>query len=419
MNGDGIQFNINVDESLSEETAYEPAEVSDYLCFDSLGPRDEDTYEESQPFEYLASKMVDIIQNGKVKKRILKEGQGAIIPDLSKVTIHYNSYLEYNDEPFDSTYIRKRPFLFRLSAGETLPGIDIAVATMKPNEKAQFLVHPDYAYGKFGCPDRIPPNAQVLVEIELISFCNTGATVTYQDLDEEAKKKFAEIHKYALGLCSKGNEYFHKRNYKLACREYNMAIGKLEYCELADYGEQEKQQKLLLRLYINNSISYSMVNEPRKCCTFCNKVYYLTKGTALEIPAKVYFHNARALMKLSDFDQAKKRLLKAKAKEPHNPEIAAEFKILEEMQAKDREREKALAKAFVACAIQPESKISDKFKEVVDEICKELIDDQSSNEFKLPSQLTTEEKALVEAKAKEHGLGYKVEAPDAIFVFKK
>jgi len=30
------------------------------------------------------------------------------------VSVHYNAYLEYGDEPFDSTYLRRRPQSFNL-----------------------------------------------------------------------------------------------------------------------------------------------------------------------------------------------------------------------------------------------------------------------------------------------------------------
>lgn len=383
---------------------------------------DEDTYDESQPFELIGKKMQDIIPDGKVKKRILREGNGLVIPDLSMVTVNYNSYLEHNDEPFDSTYIRKKPFVFRLNSGETLPGLDIGVSTMKVNEKAQFIIHPDYAYGKFGCPDRIPPNAYILFEVELKSFSNSGATVTYHSLDEKEQKSFAEIYKYAAGLCSKGNEYFKKRMYKLAMREYNTAVSKLEFCELPTYNEQEQQQKLLLRLYINLAITYSMLNEPRKCCTFCNKIYYITRGTTLQIPAKVYFHNARALIRLSDFDKAKQKLKKAKSMEPNNPEISQEFKILDEAQKKAYEREKMLAQAFLKCnvnfteSLQP---VSDEFKKVIAEICNDMITNQDTERCKkLPRELNKDEKRCVERISREYGLEYE-EIESDVYISKK
>lgn len=33
------------------------------------------------------------------------------------------------------------------------------MATMKRKELARYLIGPSYAFGKFGCPPRIPPNA--------------------------------------------------------------------------------------------------------------------------------------------------------------------------------------------------------------------------------------------------------------------
>ena len=33
------------------------------------------------------------------------------------------------------------------------------MASMRRNEQSQFLIFPEYAFGKIGCPPRIPPNA--------------------------------------------------------------------------------------------------------------------------------------------------------------------------------------------------------------------------------------------------------------------
>lgn len=61
-----------------------------------------------------------------------------------------------NDEPFDSTYLRNKSFEFKLGAGEVVYGLDIAVATMKKMEKAQFIFDPKYYIGEVGCEPRIP-----------------------------------------------------------------------------------------------------------------------------------------------------------------------------------------------------------------------------------------------------------------------
>lgn len=133
------------------ETRYKPEEVFEYLnpsCCDMF--EDEDTYTEGQPFETLAAKMENVTEDGLVKKRVLRKGIGDQIPDLAQVTIDYNAYVEYNDEPFDSTYARKHRFTFRLNQGGVLPGMNAGVGTMRMNEKAQFLVGYQYAYGPHG-----------------------------------------------------------------------------------------------------------------------------------------------------------------------------------------------------------------------------------------------------------------------------
>ena len=94
--------------------------------------------------------------------------------------VHYNGYLEYADEPFDSTRLRGRQQQFTLGkgrlllslqhlsqcvcvcvccAGEVIAGLEVAVRSMRRNERSQFLISSNYAFGKMGCPPRIPPNA--------------------------------------------------------------------------------------------------------------------------------------------------------------------------------------------------------------------------------------------------------------------
>ena len=69
------------------------------------------------------------------------------IPKLAEVRYHYNAYLEYGDEPFDSTYMRGSPEKVYLDADEEkagilqiIQGLTIALRTMQKNEQARFLV---------------------------------------------------------------------------------------------------------------------------------------------------------------------------------------------------------------------------------------------------------------------------------------
>lgn len=70
------------------------------------------------------------------------------IPDGACVTFHYTAFLEHNDEPFDSTVLRGHPERKLLDAGEMLPGLNIAIKTMRLGETSRFLIQPQYAFGE-------------------------------------------------------------------------------------------------------------------------------------------------------------------------------------------------------------------------------------------------------------------------------
>lgn len=411
LSGQGATFQVNLDDIDEKEIInnYESTDFLNYSNMDCLG--DDDIYDDSQPFEILSEKMTNVIESGKIKKRILREGYGLVVPDLAEVTINYNAYIEFNPDPFDSTYIRKKPFKFRLNSGQTLPGLDFAISTMKINEKSQFLIAAEFAYGKFGCLDRIPPDSDVLFEVELKNICNSGPAVTYTSLDEETRKTFDEIRKYALALCDKGNELYSRKAYKKAIKEYNVAIAKLLKCQLADYNEQEKQAKLLLRLYTNLAVTNMQIKEPRKVCTACNEIYRMTKGTSLKVPAKVFFNNAKSLIQLGDFYLAEKRLLQAQKLEPTNAEISKEIKYLEETKKIHLKRETELAKAMLKFKIDEKNtklpeQPTDQFKQSIKETCKELKENSVCEKYKLPSKLSNTEIKFIESEVKNYNLTF-------------
>jgi FK506-binding protein 6 len=87
--------------------------------------------------------------------QLIQAGFGCPVPENAVVTVHHNSYVEYSDEPFDSTWLRGHPVVCDVSQG-FYPGLSIAIASMKKGETSKFLIHPDLAFKKMGCPPRIP-----------------------------------------------------------------------------------------------------------------------------------------------------------------------------------------------------------------------------------------------------------------------
>lgn len=314
-----------------------------------IGIFDENVYEEGEPFQIIAKKMCDLLPDGKIKKRIIREGNGENPEEYATVKIHYNAYLEYEDHPFDSTYVRNRPLKFCLNNGKVLAGLDFAVQSMILNEKSQFLIHPDYAYGKFNYIGPVPSNSIVLFEIELIDIINCGAAVTFEKLPEDEQCTYSAVSNYCNALCERGKRSFIAHQLKNAIKDYNTAVAKLEKCITRGKDEIKGRRELLLRLYTNLLICYTRAAEPNKGCLNAKKIYDLTEnGEKMNIPAKVYFNHAKCLRILSEYDKAKEVLDKAYKMEPKNPEIANEILNLDKDKIEIEQKRKKMAKALVS-----------------------------------------------------------------------
>ncbi|KAK3268768.1 hypothetical protein CYMTET_22745 [Cymbomonas tetramitiformis] len=105
-------------------------------------------------------------------KTVLSEGNGILPKEGQAVKCKYKGFLDSGKE-FDSSFNKTRkkhvPLTFRVGKGEVIKGWDQAVLTMSLGEKAKIVVESAWAYGKKGCPPRIPPNARLTFEIELVA----------------------------------------------------------------------------------------------------------------------------------------------------------------------------------------------------------------------------------------------------------
>lgn len=95
----------------------------------------------------------------------LREGKGKRPTAKDKVKVHYRGTLNDGTE-FDSSYQRDQPATFPLSA--VIKCWTEGVQRMKPGGKARLMCPPSTAYGARGAPPKIPPNATLTFEIELL-----------------------------------------------------------------------------------------------------------------------------------------------------------------------------------------------------------------------------------------------------------
>ncbi|KAG8231936.1 hypothetical protein J437_LFUL011405, partial [Ladona fulva] len=269
------------------ETYFENEEVLKYVRYDCMDVCSDDEEGRTEapgdtPFERIAAKMKDVTEDGSVKKRVIRKGdKGKIVPKGALITIHYNAYLEYGDEPFDSTNLRGGPQKYRLGSGSLLPGLEIAVETMCRNEVSQFLVEPHLAWGKLGCPPRIPPDATTLFEIHMIDFIDSGGTAKFEALtfEEQQNADFADVLNAAKGLHLQGNDLFRKGSSNLSVKRYKKAISLLENCSsVRDAAEELEKNNLLVKLYVNLAVAYNRIKQPAPVCTYTKLALALSPG---------------------------------------------------------------------------------------------------------------------------------------------
>ncbi len=87
-----------------------------------------------------------------------------------KVAVHYSGFLT-DGSMFDSSVKRGSPFSFKLGKGRVIKGWDEGVAGMKIGEKRKLIIPSELAYGPRG-RGKIPPNATLIFEVELLEIVN-------------------------------------------------------------------------------------------------------------------------------------------------------------------------------------------------------------------------------------------------------
>ncbi len=98
-------------------------------------------------------------------------GDGAEAKSGGVVVVNYTGWLNNNGEKgskFDSSLDRNSPFSFPLGAGRVIQGWDQGVAGMKVGGKRTLLIPSALGYGARGSPPVIPPNADLIFDVELL-----------------------------------------------------------------------------------------------------------------------------------------------------------------------------------------------------------------------------------------------------------
>lgn len=100
-----------------------------------------------------------------------KVGVGRMAVNGKNVSVHYTGWLDEGGKKgkkFDSSLDRGQPFVFPLGAGMVIRGWEEGVAGMKVGGRRTLLIPSILGYGVRGAGDSIPPNANLIFDVELL-----------------------------------------------------------------------------------------------------------------------------------------------------------------------------------------------------------------------------------------------------------
>jgi len=102
-----------------------------------------------------------------LKILIEKEGTGPKPKAGEWVQVHYTGYLP-DGTKFDSSLDRGQPIRFQVGKGRVIAGWDKGIMQLKEGSKAILFIPPYLGYGERGAGGVIPPNADLIFEVELV-----------------------------------------------------------------------------------------------------------------------------------------------------------------------------------------------------------------------------------------------------------
>ena len=111
--------------------------------------------------------------NTGIRYVVEKSGKGPLLQPGDMVMVAYTGSL-LNGTVFDKVLDHLHPFTFRVDRSEVIEGWDQILQLMRPGDKWIVIVPPELAYGRRGNPPRVPVNATLVFEVEILGIKKDG-----------------------------------------------------------------------------------------------------------------------------------------------------------------------------------------------------------------------------------------------------
>ena len=212
-------------------------------------------------------------------------------------------------------------------------GWELACASMKKGEKARFKISSAYAYGANGFPPDIPPDTNLVYDIELIEW------KSMRNMKDKFMEKTSQSYEQLVEGAEKekeaGNELFKEEEYHAAIERYQEAI----QCARFVYEPKLRYttRPILLACELNIAYCHLKLKNWREAIKNCDE--------ALKMDAhepKAYYRKAVAYRMLGKDAEAKKNILQAKRLNSEDPGIDREMALIEWQWDQRKKKEKKI-----------------------------------------------------------------------------
>ena len=100
----------------------------------------------------------------------VQKGCGLVVASGSGVSVEYTGWLQSSGKKFDSSYDRSgNPLSFAVGQGQVIQGFDEGVLGMQEGGIRRLIIPAALAYGAQGSPPAVPPNANLIFDIQMIA----------------------------------------------------------------------------------------------------------------------------------------------------------------------------------------------------------------------------------------------------------